>query len=52
MMTTSPIWGTLVRGDGGHQGCGDKGVLDEAVPAKGRRSAVLRFPRLLEAVAG
>lgn len=30
----------------------DKGVLEEAVPAKGRRSAVLRFPRLLEAVAG
>lgn len=29
----------------------DKGVLEEAVPAKGRRSAVLRFPRLLEAVA-
>ena len=30
----------------------DKGVLEEAAPAKGSRSAVLRFPRLLEAVAG
>jgi len=30
----------------------DKGVLEEVVPATGRRSAVLRFPRLLEAVAG
>ena len=30
----------------------DKGVLEEAVPAKGRRSAVLRFPQLIEAVAG
>ena len=26
----------------------DQGVLEDAAPAKGRRSAVLRFPRLLE----
>lgn len=28
----------------------DEGVLEEVAPAKGRRSAVLRFPRLLEVV--
>lgn len=30
----------------------DRGVLEEAVPAQGRRSALLRFPQLLDAVAG